>query len=207
MSVPFNVRIGDAYLNENGVIGYFEADVYETFYAVYGANGQTHAALQAFSKNSYRRGVDLKALSKKMGVPQAFQTKYVQENHVVSLPSNGAPTKLTLLVDPSGIVPVIPGSLPAYNLALPTGPVSTALSKLKTTFRAGPLLLDPVKIKMPTPAEVQGKWGWMARKDVTTWNPEVAVQPYTPLATLNPAALQLIEGWITLSGSQDDKDH
>lgn len=206
MSVPFTVRVGDALMKGNGVIGYFEADDYNTFYAVYGANGQTRDALQMFSRNA-REKVDLQLLATKLGTKRDYKTSYVQEGHLVSLPANYTKTNLTLLVDPSGGIPYIPGSLPASTLALPTGPVSEALNNLKATFRAGPLLLDPLKIKMPTPAEVQGTWGWMARRDVTNWNPEVGIEPYTPIATFDQEDLQLIEGWITLSGAHSNENN
>ena len=104
-----------------------------------------------------------------------------------------------MVVDPSGGIPFIPGSLPYSSVSLPQGPVSQALAKLKASFRAGPLLLNPDAIKMPTPAEVKGKWGWMARESVTTWKEEATIKPYTPIADLDTAPLTLTEGWITLS--------
>jgi hypothetical protein len=44
----------------------------------------------------------------------------------------------------------------------------------------------------------------MARKDVTSWQEEVAIQPYTPVATFEQDGLKLVEGWITLSGAHSD---
>jgi hypothetical protein len=206
MSVPFTVRVGDAYMKDNGVIGYFQADDYDTFYSVYGANGQTSDALQFFSRTS-REKLSLQRLSETIGAKKDYRTTYVKEGHMIALPANYTKVKLTLLVDPSGVIPFIAGSLPANSIALPTGPVSTALNHLKSTFRAGPLLLDPLKIKMPTPAEVQGTWGWMARKDVTAWNPEVEIGLYTPVATFDQEDLQLTEGWITLSGAHSNDNN
>ncbi|PPL03103.1 hypothetical protein [Parapedobacter indicus] len=198
MGALFNVRVGDSFFDGNGVLGYFQDDIYHTFYAVYGNRGQTYAAAGMPAKAGGNRNT-LSVLASAADAP-GFKTDYVQADHVIALPANGAHAKLTLLVDPSGTVPLIPGSLPSSTLALPNGPVTRALNNIKTTFRAGPLLLDPRKIKMPTPAQVQGNWGWCARKDVTGWNPEVAIAPYSPVATLQDNAVKLIEGWITLSG-------
>ncbi len=204
MNSPFTIRVGDSLLEGNGLLGYFQDDVYSTFYAVYGSNGQACAAFEGLTKNKVNNpgGVLMKAGTG----TTAFKTDYVQADHLVSLPADGTTAKLTMLVDPSGGVPVIPGSLPYSALALPNGPVTKALNNIKVTFRAGPLLLDPVKIKMPTPAQVQGSWGWRARTDVTNWSPEVAIEQYSPVATLQNNPLKLIEGWITLSGATTNQN-
>ncbi len=201
MSVPFNVRVGDAYLNQNGVIGYFEADQYNTFYAVYGANGQTSNLIKSLH-NGKQAKINFSTLSRDFEKSPGFESNYVQTDHLVALPSNGNSVKLTLLMDPGGVATFIPGSLPAFDLALATGPVSKALNQMKVSFRAGPLLLDPVKIQMPTPAEIQGKWGWMARKDITSWGDERKVEPYTPVATMSPNNLTLSEGYIMFTGTE-----
>lgn len=198
-NIPFNIRVGDSNVESNGVLGYFQDDNYDTFYSVYGSNGQTVRVNELFSKESMPNTKLFTLIDD--GKKVRYKTNYVKTDHNVSLGANDKTVKLTLLVDPSGDIPVISGSLPATSTSLPNGPVSTALNNLKATFRAGPLLLDPARIKMPTPAEVKGSWSWMARKDVTSWNDEVAILPSTPQATLNSTAPSLIEGWIVLTGS------
>ncbi|WP_212004526.1 hypothetical protein [Chitinophaga sp. HK235] len=200
LNTPFNIRIGDAYLNGNGAIGYFEADNYNTFYAVYGANGQSRELLKMFSRNS-RGKIDLAGFAAQKFTGADFESDYVSPGHTITLTPKRNAIKLTMLVDPSGGIPVIPGSQPSFSVSLPLGPVSNALTNLKSTFRTGPLLLDPDRIKMPTPAEVNGKWGWIARRDVTTWRVETPIEPYTPIATSDQENLRLTEGWITLSGA------
>ncbi|NIG56678.1 hypothetical protein [Chitinophaga sp. Cy-1792] len=204
LNTPFNIRIGDAYLAGNGTIGYFQGDDYNSFYAVYGADGQTRDLLQMFSRNA-RGKINLAGFAAKPFTSSRFASNYVKQGHTVTLTPKRSNTKLTMLVDPSGVIPVIPGSQPKFNITLPTGPVSNALGNLKSTFRTGPLLLDPDKIKMPTPAEVQGKWGWVGRKDVTSWNPEQEIEQYTPIATGDQDNLRLTEGWITLSGANSQE--
>lgn len=202
MNTPFSVRIGDSYLTGNGAIGYFEADNYDTFYAVYGANGQTNELRKMFSRNA-RGKINLAGFAAQKFTGAGFLSNYVQQGHTVTLTPKQNAVKLTMLVDTSGGIPVIPGSQPTFSVSLPAGPVSIALSNLKSTFRTGPLLLDPDRIKMPTPAEVHGRWGWVARKDVTTWRPEEPIEQYTPIATSDQDNLRLTEGWITLSGANN----
>ncbi|WDF57260.1 hypothetical protein [Mucilaginibacter sp. KACC 22063] len=195
---PFTIRVGDNQYHTNGVMGYFEADNYDTFYSVYGSNGQT-AELQDFFAEVKTGAKTFKSIAANVGITAGFKTNYVQTGHLVSLTPDGTTVKLTLIVDPSGDIPVIPGSLPTGSTTLPNGPVSSALQNLKSTFRAGPLLLNPDRIRMPTPAEVKGNWFWMARKDVTTWNEEVPIEASTPVAGLEPYTPALIEGWIVLA--------
>ncbi len=192
LSVPFSLRVGDAYLIENGVMGYFEADQYNTFYPVYGIDGQTQTYI-----NIIRAGQTLRALPPIS--TGGYTSSYVEAGHTVGLEANGTPVKLTVLVDPVGDIPIFPGSLPFSSKVLPNGPVAEALSNLKASFRAGPLLLDPSKIKMPSPSEIKGKWAWMARENVTTWNEETPIEPFTPLGTLPKKPVRLIEGWLNLS--------
>ncbi len=199
--VPFHLRIGDSQFTTNGVMGYFQSDNYDTFYAVYGSGLQTSRLKKALSEPASQGRLGLDEYETTLRGTPGFKTAYVNTGHLVTLPPSASPVKLTLLVDPSGDIPVIPGSLPATAVSLPNGPVASALNNLKATFRAGPLLLNPDRIQMPTPAEVKGNWAWRARKDVTTWNDEVPITPSTPVATLNTTTPSLIEGWIVLSGS------
>jgi hypothetical protein len=203
-NLPFTVRVGDIHVETNGVLGYFEADNYDTFYAVHGVSGQTVRANEML----YDANVPNANISDLIddGQEVRYKTNYVKSGHKIALAANDKTVKLTILVDPSGNIPVISGSLPAIATSLPNGPVSIALNNLKATFRAGPLLLDPARIKMPTPAEVKGSWSWMARKDVTSWNEEIAIIPSTPQATLNSAPPSLIEGWIVLTGSNAENN-
>lgn len=191
LSVPFSLRIGDAFLVENGVMGYFQDDQYNTFYPVYGVNGQTATIIDII-----RAGNTLNFIPPDTG---GFKSDYVKSGHLVPLTSDGTPVKLTVLVDPAGNIPIFPGSLPYSTQTLPNGPVSNALKNLQASFRAGPLLLDPSAIKMPTPAEIQGKWEWVARRDVASWNDEMPIANYNPVAALSPDPLRLIEGWLNLS--------
>lgn len=196
MDIPFSLRIGDAYTVENGVMGYFEADNYSKFCPVYGVDGATQTYI-----NIIRAGQSLNFEPVPGG---GYSSDYIEAGHTIAVKPSGDPVKVTILVDPVGNIPIFTGAFPFSAKVLPNGPVSTALSNLKASFRAGPLLLDPHKIKMPTPAEVRGNWSWLARETVSSWNAEAPVGPYTSLATLGTEPLSLIEGWLTLSGNNEE---
>ncbi len=202
VSTRFNVRIGDSLMKTNGVIGYFVADDYTTFYSVYGANRQT-AVLQQQLKQGVR-GIDLSQVKSTLA-SRAPTSGYVVTNHLVELAANQGPVQLTLLIDPSGDMPITPGSLPGSAISLPNGPITTAMDNLSATFRTGPVLLDPESIQMPTPSEVRGNWSWVARKDVTEWQPDTELTNTTAQATLSPHPLSLIEGWMRLSNFEKTK--
>ncbi len=197
MSVKFNVRIGDSLMKKNGVMGYFVNDDYTKFYKVYGSTGHTQELQQLLKTGgaSLSLGQVKSALSKS----SSSSSGYVITDHLITLAANQGPVKLTLIMDPTGDLPIIPGSLPGSSISLPNGPVTAAIENLSATFRTGPLLLDPNQIRMPTPAEVRGDWAWVARKDVTEWQPDMTVTEQTSQATLSPQPLSLMEGWLSLS--------
>jgi hypothetical protein len=204
VSVPFPVRVGDSVAQNNGVLGYFANDEYDKFYSVYGSHNQTEVFKQLLANKGGAR-VDANGLLKAAAQSVSLTSGYVVEDHLLQIAQSDAPVKLTVIMDSIGDMPVISGSLPTRELTLPHGPVSRALKNFTATFRAGPLLLDPNKIKMPVPAEVRGNWGWMARKDITSWNPNVEVENYTPVATLENDIPTLTEGWMTLSGAEPEE--
>lgn len=198
MSVPFSLRIGDAFLAENGVLGYFANNKYNEFYPVYGASGQTKTLMELL-----RAGQTLDFNDNGFG--GEYTSDYMKKGALTvhtTLGSNES-VPLTILVDPEGTIPVYAGSLPSVQKKLPTGPVALAMTNLNASFRVGPLLLAPDKIQMPTPAEVNGKWSWIAKKDTVSWldNQEVSVAANT--GELHSKALRLKEGWLDLSEFQD----
>jgi hypothetical protein len=200
-AVNFAVRVGDLAYTTNGVIGYFLNDQYDTFYAVYGSQGQTAGLVQSLHQPSAR------AVSLKSVMPMTSRVAgdaYVQDYTPIMKPSDGTKSFLTILMDPRGVIPVITGSLPEVEMALAPGPVTEALSNMKATFRTGPLLTDPSTIRMPIPAEIKGDWAWLARTDVTNWGDEQPIVSQDAIARLETSPLKLSEGWLTLSGAETD---
>ncbi|MEM8849466.1 MAG: hypothetical protein AAGE03_05455 [Pseudomonadota bacterium] len=199
MGVTLPARLGDSGLKENGVMGYFVDDDYSTFHAVYGAGGQTGTLRRALRSGAARAGNLAGLLGQPL--PAGTTASYVTDSHVIPVPLDGTPVKLTLLVDPRGRIPVISGWQPWIDVGLPAGPVSAALSAMTASFRVGPLLTDPHDIRMPLPAEVRGNWGWVERADITGWSPTTEVKGAAPKARLADTPLHLSEGWLTLSGA------
>jgi hypothetical protein len=200
-SVKFKLRVGDTGFKDNGVLGYFLNDDYSTFYAVYGSGGQTAQLYEALKQPLLRSLSLLQTLT--FDAPLA-SSNYVERDHLIELPADGTKAYLTLLIDPRKVIPVITGSLPANTLALAPGPATQALNNMKATFRVGPVLTEPSKIRMPIPAEIKGNWAWLARTDVTNWGGETPIEAQDPIARLEASPLTLSEGWLTLSGAESN---
>jgi len=202
VSTRFRVRVGDLGHATNGVLGYFQDDDYARFYAVYGAGAQTAPLRRALQRGRLRPGQALRLLESGAAAGRGFAGGYVRRDHLVQLAPDDRRVLLTLLMEPRGVIPTIAGSLPAATASLAPGPVARALRAMKATFRVGPVLADPRRIRMPLPAQVRGKWGWVARRDVTGWRAEAAVEAGDDLARMDDAPRVLGEGWLTLSGAE-----
>lgn len=200
-STALTVRVGDLAYRGNGVLGYFQADAYDTFYAVHGAGPHTSALRRALKGGPLAPGAAARLVARSAASPSGFGSGYVVPGHLVRLWPDGGRVPLTLLVDPRGEVPVISGSTPLGTQTLAPGPVTAALQNMRLTFRVGPVLTDPGTLRMPLPAQVRGEWGWMARTDVTHWGPEAGVRAQSPVAEIGDSPRILSEGWLTLTGA------
>jgi hypothetical protein len=195
--VSFPARIGDLAIRANGVVGYYANDAYDVAYAAYGYSAQAAAQLRA-----------------RVGLPVRSPSGFVVEDALLALGplldtgSLDAPTQtpqptpifLTVFMAPRGILPAITGQQPVQAVALPPGPVSQALSSMALTFRAGPLLVEPSRVRMPLPANIKGDWALTWRDSVTSWT-ERAVSDDPATAQLKRVPLRLTEGWLELTGA------
>ena len=75
--------------------------------------------------------------------------------------------------------------------------VASALSKIAPTFRFGPVLMDPQRIRMPIPNEIHGTWSWDHRSSVTDWA-EDKVTNTTGDALIPPDPAKAQEGWLRM---------
>ncbi|HEX6370734.1 MAG TPA: hypothetical protein VF006_17590 [Longimicrobium sp.] len=206
--VEWKARVGDLRYRTNGVLGYFQGDRYDRFYSAHGAGFQTaplRRALRRGDRLEAARGVSLLAgrgrVFSTTRVMAGDTTSYVETDHLIPVAPGGDRVLLTLLMDPLGTAPAITGTLPAVEVALSQGPVAQALQKMTATFRMGPLLIDPARVEMPLPGNVKGTWGWVARRDVSTWSDTAPVGVVGPVAGLEDTPRTLTEGWLTLSGA------
>lgn len=70
----------------------------------------------------------------------------------------GSPKALTLLMDARGSVQAAVGILPAKTITLARAALDRRLARLEASFRVGPVLLQPDRLSMPTPAAERGRW-------------------------------------------------
>ncbi len=71
-------------------------------------------------------------------------------------------TSLTLLMDPWGSVQAACGLVPAKTIALADAELDKAVTRLETSFRIGPVLLQPGRVSLPAPAGDKGQWNLYA---------------------------------------------
>lgn len=201
LSNTFSLRVGDAYLANNGVMGYFVNNNFKEFYPVYGSDGQTKGLMELLNAGE---NLDFEPSM----VSNGYKSDYMKKDPVLvdSKPNAEEMVQLTMLVDPDGVIPVFAGCLPSVSIHLPFGPVTTALSNLRASFRMGPLLLSPDKVQMPTPAEVRGKWSWIQKKDTVSWDKPTSVSNAIKTGDLYEKPLTLSEGWLDLSNFQSNKE-
>lgn len=210
-SVPLTTYVGDAGFSGNGALGYFLDDDYARFYPSRGFAPGLGRVRQALSEH---RGDDPRqSLAEALAaIPDTFQDQgavghdgsgYLVADPEFSLKANGGRRLLTLLVDPRGVVPAITGLLPVVTATLPAGPVAAAMNRLVATFRMGPLLVDPERVRMPLPSETGGSWAWVERAGVTVWRRDGTLQGNDPKALLPATPPDIREGWLALTPRRD----
>ena len=224
INLALPMRIGDIGLSRNGVMGYFLDDDYRCFYPYHGYDTDLAIPRHVITD----RTLAPEAMLVKMGhlldessrrrenpsMPPTGSTEqrapYLVNNPEFTLRPDGTSTRrLTLLVDPRGGIPAICGYLPVQWLTLPPESVNNALRTMFVTFRTGPVLLPAslnmdTHIQLPLPAHIKGKWTWVERSGVTTWNESCELVGSTPTAQLPTTRPVLGEGWLKLSGSQQE---
>jgi hypothetical protein len=70
------------------------------------------------------------------------------------------------------------------------------------SFRFGPVLVDPLRIRMPVATELNGSWTWNHRRDVIEWVDEPVVNTGDDALIGGDRAIAE-EGWLTLHPHQD----
>jgi len=200
-TVPLSLRVGDIGFSGNGVVGYFLDDDYTHFYPVHGYTTQTRNFISALRTHAGNPHGALRALT----TPTAeVESPYVVPDALIPLAADGTTRRLTIIMDPRGVVPLISGFLPSKILALQPGPVDGALSEMAVNFRIGPLLTDPALVRMPLPAEIRGSWTWIERTGLTLWQ-ETTPAPNVTVASFPDSPPQLTLGWLKLTGAFANK--
>lgn len=201
LDIAFRTFIGDISYTGNGALGYFLNDDYALLNPLRGFSTSMGAVRRAVRAP---RGSAVSQLSEAMttlpdlvaqNAPSA--SGYLNPDPSVSLKPGGPVAKLTVLMDPRGVIPVMCGVLPVETAALPAASVA-AMNQLLATFRIGPILTDPSQVQMPLPANVAGNWSWIARTGITTWETVKNLQPSQPNMVVPNRVPTLREGWLGL---------
>ncbi len=206
-SLRIPVRLGSLPHWQDGLLGYFVNDNYQTLYCCDAVAagfarevGPNRGFLQQINlvPDFYANFASDIANGQQTGQSAVTHpyidikdsgTIYIQPNQTV---------KLTLLVEPLTQVYATAGLQPRTSIAMRRQWVNDALAKLSPTFRFGPVLVQPKQIRMPVAKELQGTWSWDHRSDVTTWA-EDAVSNATADALLPPDPAYGSEGWLRLT--------
>jgi hypothetical protein len=199
------VRLGALTHWQDGLLGYFVDDDYDTLFCADAAAagmarevGPNRGFLQqANLVQGYYDGFagDLPAGAVTGGTPVTHP--YIDTSGVVFVQPN-QDVRLTLLVEPHTGVNATTGLLPRKEIGMRREWVADGLAKLAPTFRFGPLLVDPKRIRMPIPTDLDGSWTWTYRADATTWA-ELPVTNATQDALLPPDPPSGTEGWLRLN--------
>lgn len=144
-NVEFPIRLGDLTNINDGLVGYFISDNYETFYA------------------PAADGSDPDKIS-----PPGWRTLQTNSQTSSSL-------EATMLIDPRAKVHATTGILPAKAIELTPDRYAEPLARMEVTFLAAPVLSSANKLSFPVPKEGSGKWFWIEREADQIWRyPEIA---------------------------------
>jgi hypothetical protein len=203
------VRLGALTHWQDGLFGYFANDDYTTLYCVDAAAAsfaRPIGPMQGFLGPIADMDQVFDALSsdlhpEDLSVPadpqSAVTHPYVNTSGWLWIQPN-QDVWLTLLVEPHTTIHATTGLLPRKDAAMRREWVTAGLAKLAPTFRFGPLLVEPQKVKMPIPTDLQGTWTWDHRTDINTWNNDpVANSTGDALIPVDPPAAH--EGWLQLN--------
>lgn len=188
MEVDFPFYTGADNLPNNGLIGYFDTDDFDTFYVV---------ADHATEETDFIR--ERANLTTRLNT-SADDEKDRHYRH------------LSLILDYRGLVHTVSGLLPVFELGLPKELTEAALANMEVTFRTGPLIVDPYQLRMPKPNDIRGKLSWIYQSGVRIWQHDEPLNPdedswinsdleqaTESAAFPNHQRHQLAEGWLKLS--------
>ena len=203
LTTPVAVRLGALAAWQDGLLGFI----------VDGDPGTVHAASPAALELAREVGPSRGYLGPVGAVPE-FHSAFADDLQPGATPRSpithpfvspdpivsvwpGHAVGLTLLVVPQGFVNATSGVLPRKEVGMRRQWIADALARIAPSFRFGPVLVDPLRIRMPVATELGGSWTWNHRRDVTEWIDE----PVTNIgddALIGGDAAVAQEGWLTL---------
>jgi hypothetical protein len=198
-TIPIRVRLGALTHWQDGLYAYFVDDDYTALHVADAA--VANLARDFGPGRGFLQNIDNVAAyasgfaSDSAAVP--ITHPFVDASGFVTV-RPGQTVKLTMLVEPHTLIYATSGLLPRKNIGLRRVWVDDALKKLAPTFRFGPVLVDPKRIRMPIPTDIRGTWSWAHRSDAVDWS-ESGITNATQDALLNDDPPIAEEGWIRLS--------
>lgn len=177
-TLTFPVRLGSLSLFDDGLMGYFLDDTYQTFNSVHLPEGHDLA-------------------------PDPY-LKQVAPGNFVDLKFDETYQDLTMILDPRGDIHAFTGILPHKEISLPNEFIEGPMSAFQLNFRAGPLVTPTDQIRTPYPTERHGAWSWIQRAgpgaDTFTTKTLVRTAQEARLDDTPPA---LVEGWLKFVPEQE----
>jgi hypothetical protein len=203
------LRLGALAHWQDGLLGYFINDDYRTLYCADAAVagfarqiGPRRGFLQPINQvpNFYERFANDIGVDRVSG-DSPVDHPYVNTSGVLEIIPNQE-MMVTLLVEPHTVVHATTGLLPRKEIGMRREWVAEALEKIAPTFRFGPVLVDPKRIRMPVASELNGSWTWSHRTDITTWAEDRVIKATNDALLLSdPSKGQ--EGWLRLTFKEE----
>lgn len=199
------VRLGALAQWQDGLLGYFVDDDYRTLHIPDPAAAGLARPIgpgRGFLQNATRSSSYYTNFAKDIGVGTVEGASPVEHDFVdrsgVLLLRPGQTVTLTLLVEPHSNVHLTSGFAPRKSIGTRREWVAAGLAAIAPTFRFGPVMVDPKRIRMPLASELRGTWSWCHRVTPTTWQEDEVVNA-TGDAQLPRDPVQGQEGWLRLT--------
>ncbi|MCI5212692.1 MAG: hypothetical protein D3910_28760 [Candidatus Electrothrix sp. ATG2] len=176
LSYTFPIKFGNQAQLTDGLIGYFTQGDYSSL-----------------------------NITREAGAPESSYLKPIgQDDNYIKQTVSGAPTCLSLLIDPRASVHATTGILPVMDITLPAKLVADTLARIRPQFRVNGIMTHQIttaeqeQLVMPAPAfkQVQTAWKWL-EKSADNWT-TYELKKSDTTAHLSNELPQLRQGILTL---------
>ncbi len=199
------VRLGALAQWQDGLLAYFVDDDYRTLHLPDPSAAGFARPIgpgQGFLQNATRTSDYYEHFASDIGVNAVEGATPVAHDFVdasdVVFVRPGQTILLTLLMEPHSVVHVTAGLVPRKAIGMRREWVTNGLAQIAPTFRFGPVLVDPKRIRMPVASELHGTWSWCHRVDATSWKEDAVVNSLGD-GELPRDPVEGQEGWLKLS--------
>ncbi|HET7454126.1 MAG TPA: hypothetical protein VFJ76_01235 [Solirubrobacterales bacterium] len=171
----FPVRVGELTRADDGLLGFFVDDDYES----------------------------VRVVDRVVRESGEIDHPYVSADDRLSL-RLGQTVRLTLLMHPLGKVHLTSGILPRKSLRLAREWVNSGLAAMWPSVRVGPVLIGPDQVRLPKVASLPEDQLWTRRASPTAWKDDpIVAATQAALLPGQPAAIE--EGFIRVAPREEDR--